>query len=98
MLTKTESMAATTPYIAYQTRTPIQIDGRLDERAWDLAPKSPRFVDVVSGAPALYDSRAAVVWDSTALYVGFWVEEPFVQCRYCGRSIGGPVVVVDTRL
>ena len=86
MPTLNEALAAPTPYIAYQTRTPIQIDGRLDERAWDLAPKSPRFVDVVSGAPALYESRAAVLWDASALYVGFWIEEPFVQAHQTERD------------
>jgi hypothetical protein len=61
MSTLNKAVAAATPYIAYQTRSPFQIDGRLDERAWDLAPKSPRLVDVVSGAPALYESYAASV-------------------------------------
>ncbi len=54
MPTMNEAVGSATPYIAYQTRTPIQIDGHLDEPAWDVAPTSPRFVDVVSGAPALY--------------------------------------------
>ena len=69
------------PYIAYRAPAPITVDGRLDEPAWRLAPKSPRFVDVVSGTPAHYESRAAVVWDDEALYVGFWIEEPFVRAR-----------------
>jgi hypothetical protein len=81
-----EPIAPSTPYIAYQTRSPLQIDGHLDEPAWELAPKSPRFVDVVSGAPALYESRAAVVWDAAALYVGFWIEEPFVKAAQTERD------------
>jgi hypothetical protein len=74
------------PYTAFRTRTPIRVDGRLDEDAWRLAPVSPRFVDVVSGTPALYESRAAVVWDDDALYVGFWCEEPFVRARQTERD------------
>jgi transposase len=74
------------PYVAYQTRTPIQIDGRLTERAWQLARTSPRFVDVVSGAPALYETRAAILWDSIALYTGFWIEEPLIQARQTERD------------
>jgi hypothetical protein len=77
---------AETAYIAYRTRTPMTIDGRLDEQAWSLAPRSPRFVDVVSATPALYESRAAVVWDDEALYVGFWCEEPFVHGRQTERD------------
>src|SRR5437762_9544219 len=86
MPTLNAAMVSTTPYIAYQTRTSIQIDGRLDKHTWDVAPKSPRFVDVVSGVPALYESRAAVLWDTTALYVGFWIEEPFVQAHQTERD------------
>ena len=45
----------------------------------DLVPRSPRFVDLVSGKRALYDTRAAVMWDEENMYVGFWLEEPDVQ-------------------
>lgn len=79
MKTDPEAVAREQPYTAYRTRTPIQIDGHLDEPAWQLAPASPRFVDVVNGAPGLYETRSAVVWDDHALYVGFWIEEPLVQ-------------------
>ena len=81
-----EATLPVTPYVAYQIQTPLQIDGDLTKRAWQLARKSPRFVDVVSGAPALYESRAAVLWDATALYVGFWIEEPLVQARQTERD------------
>lgn len=36
-----------------------QIDGHLTKHDWQCAPKSPRFVDVVSGSSALYETRAA---------------------------------------
>jgi hypothetical protein len=74
------------PFVAYRTRTPIAIDGRLDERVWELAPRSRRFVDVGAATPALYESRAAVVWDQRALYIGFWVEEPHVRARLTERD------------
>jgi hypothetical protein len=77
---------ASSPYVAYQIREPIRVDGHLDEAAWLRAPRSPRFVDVVGGTPALYDTRAAVVWDQQALYVGFWLEAPFVQARFTERD------------
>ncbi|HEU5103583.1 MAG TPA: carbohydrate-binding family 9-like protein [Roseiflexaceae bacterium] len=86
MQTTAEAAAFARPYIAYQTRAPIVVDGHLDEPAWQLAPKSPSFVDVVSGTPALYDTRAAVIWDASALYVGFWIEEPFVHGRQTERD------------
>jgi hypothetical protein len=75
-----------TPYTCFRTSQPLAIDGRLDEAAWQRAPRSPRFVDVVDGAPALYDSRAAALWDDDYLYVGFWLEEPFVQAEIAERD------------
>ncbi|MBZ0287191.1 MAG: carbohydrate-binding family 9-like protein [Anaerolineae bacterium] len=73
-------------YTAYRTRQSITIDGRLNKPAWNQAPKSPRFIDVIGGTPALYDTRSAVVWDETNLYIAFWVEEPFVSAHQTERD------------
>jgi hypothetical protein len=45
------------------------VDRRLDNEAWRHAPKSPRFVDRVTGQPALFDTRAAALWDDRNLDV-----------------------------
>ena len=73
-------------YTCFRTREPLCIDGRLDEPAWQNVPKSPRFVEVVTGAPALYDTRCAMLWDEECLYVGFWVEEPYVRAELTERD------------
>lgn len=73
-------------YTAYRTNTPLTIDGRLDEHAWQHAPRSPRFVDLVHGTPAIHDTRAAILWDDDYLYAGFWVEEPFVAATLTERD------------
>ncbi len=73
-------------YTCYRTRTPIVVDGRLDELAWQQAPRSPRFVDMVTGDPAFFDTRAAALWDDTYLYVGFWIDEPFVEAHLTERD------------
>ncbi len=78
--------APSTPHPCYRTSVPPRIDGVLDEAAWQLAVKSPRFVEVVTGGPALYDTRAAVLWDDQSLYVGFWVQEPFVAAELGERD------------
>jgi len=65
-------------YTAFRVETPPVIDGRLDEACWQRAPKSPRFADLVNGSRAIHDTRAAVLWDDQNLYVGYWIEEPFV--------------------
>lgn len=73
-------------YTAYRTTAPLTIDGRLDEPDWRRAPRSPRFVDLISGRPTIHDTRAAVLWDDVNLYVGFWVEEPFVEATLTERD------------
>lgn len=71
---------------AYRSLEPLAVDGKLDEQSWRLAPRSPRFVDLITGQPTIHDTRAAVLWDDTHLYVGFWVEEPFVAATLTERD------------
>ncbi|MFA6107586.1 MAG: carbohydrate-binding family 9-like protein [Candidatus Latescibacterota bacterium] len=74
-------------YTCYRAAGPIQVDGRLDEASWQQAPKSPRFEDLEQpGRPALFDTRAAMLWDDVCLYVGFWVEEPHLRATYTRRD------------
>lgn len=69
-------------------RTPVKprLDGRLDGAPWTTAPRSPRFVDLVTGEPGFFDTRIASVWDDEALYLGFWMEEPNLQARLTARD------------
>ena len=69
-------------YTCYRLNETINIDGRLDESSWKKAPKSPRFVDLVTGEQAPLDTRMAALWDDRILYVGFWVEEPRIQANF----------------
>ncbi|MXX04798.1 MAG: hypothetical protein F4X08_00245 [Gemmatimonadetes bacterium] len=74
-------------YTACRTIGPIVVDGRLDEPSWQYAVRSPRFEDLEEpGRPALFDTRAAVLWDDDYLYVGFWVEDPDVRATYTERD------------
>jgi len=57
----------------------MRIDGKLDEPSWRAAPKSEPFVDIVTGAPAWFDTRVAMLWDDECLYFGFTAEEPHVR-------------------
>ncbi len=73
-------------YTAYRAAGRITIDGKLDEAAWKLAPRSPRFVDIISGKATRFSTQARVLWDDDCLYVGFEVEEPDVQARLTRRD------------
>lgn len=73
-------------YAAYRVTEPPAIDGKLDEPAWQSAARSSRFVDLISGRDTYLDTRAAVLWDDTYLYVGYWVEEPDVRATLTERD------------
>lgn len=73
-------------YTCYRTQQPLVIDGHLSEAAWQRVPKSPRFVDMVTGDPAFFDTRAAALWDAENFYVAFWIEEPFVEAHLTERD------------
>jgi hypothetical protein len=73
-------------YTARRVDEAPTIDGHLDEAVWQRAPRSPRFRDLVSGAPTRYDTRAAVLWDDERLYVGYWVEQPNVTATLTERD------------
>lgn len=62
-------------YTCYRTRSPLTIDGRLDEEVWQKAPRSPRFADIVTGEPAWFDTHVRLLWDDNCLYFGFEAEE-----------------------
>ena len=73
-------------YTCFRSSDRIEIDGRLDTPGWQKAPKSGRFVDLVSGAPGFLDTRMAALWDDDNLYVAFWLEEPNVRARLTERD------------
>lgn len=73
-------------YICYRTPCPVEIDGNLEKPVWKHAPKSKRFVDLVTGRPAFLDTRMAAVWDEKYFYLAFWVEEPDVRAEFTERD------------
>jgi hypothetical protein len=73
-------------YTCRRASGPIRIDGRLDERDWQLAPKSEPFVDIVTGEPAWFETRVAMLWDDENLYFGFTAQEPDVRATLTERD------------
>ena len=71
---------------AFRTRERIVVDGNLDKPAWRGVPRSSRFVDMVSGEPALFETRVALQWDDERLYVAYWAEEPQVRATLTERD------------
>jgi hypothetical protein len=73
-------------YTCHKIDSPLCIDGNLEKAPWKSAPKSPCFVDMVSGEPAFLNTHMACLWDKSALYVGFWLEEPAVRASLTERD------------
>ncbi len=73
-------------YTAVRAAQPLQIDGKLEELAWNQAVKTPSFVDLISGHETHHETRGAILWDDEYLYVGFWVAEPKVEAKFKRRD------------
>lgn len=73
-------------YTCLRARKSIVIDGNLDKPDWIAAKKSPRFVDMATGHPALLDTQSAALWDDDNLYIGFWIEEPYPTAHLTERD------------
>ncbi len=73
-------------YTVLRPMDTITIDGRLDERTWQHAPRSPRFVDLIRGHRTVHDTYAAVTWDDQNLYVAYWVQDPMLSARLKERD------------
>ena len=75
----------------------ITIDGKLNEKAWNLAMWESKFVDItrhendtLNKIPSQFQSSVAVVWDDTYLYIGARIKEPFVFGNITGHNIQAP--------
>ncbi|MGB9764617.1 MAG: carbohydrate-binding family 9-like protein [Candidatus Saccharicenans sp.] len=76
----------TESYRCLRTSQPIKIDGRWPKLAWEKAPWSPQFVDLVTGQTAFFDTRIAALWDDENFYLAFKIEEPEVKASLKERD------------
>jgi len=67
-------------YLCRRTPQPPEMNGRLEGAAWASAPWTEEFVDILGPeAPRpRFLTRAKMLWDSDALYIGAELEEPHV--------------------
>jgi hypothetical protein len=75
-------------YVVYRAARPPVVDGRLDEAAWQAAPWTEDFLDIV-GPPKpspRFRTRAKMLWDSTYLYLAARLDEPDVWATITQRD------------
>ncbi len=73
-------------YTSYKVGNKINVDGNLQEKAWNHAERSRAFVDLITGESTMYRTQAAVLWDQDFLYVAYWIEEPNVWATLTERD------------
>jgi hypothetical protein len=61
-------------YTCYRASHKMTVDGRLDKPVWREAPRSRRFVDLVSGVPGFLDTRMAA--EQSAFFLASGVSFP----------------------
>src|SRR5688572_4971765 len=72
--------------ICYRTTTPLQIDGRLSEPAWNAAPWSDPFVDIDGRRRPPLATRVKMLWDDEFFYFGADLEEPHLWATLTARD------------
>jgi hypothetical protein len=73
-------------YTARKIAADISIDGNIYKDVWQAAHWSHRFADMVTGAPGMYNTQTALLWNDTHLYIAFKAEEPFVNAALTERD------------
>ena len=73
-------------YICKKINHDFDVDGNLDKDIWKKAEKTGRFIDIIGGNPALYDTRAAMLYSDRYLYIGFWAEDPYPEAKLTKRD------------
>ena len=70
-------------YRCNRIRDKVQIDGRLDEKAWKTVPRVG-LVDAVAGGKPEQETNVYLLWDSEFLYVAFDCEDREIKASYTG--------------
>ena len=67
-------------YTCQRASQKVEIDGKLDDAAWQAAPWTDEFVDIEGDKKPLprHRTRAKMLWDDEYFYVGAQLDEPHV--------------------
>ena len=79
-------MSGTDELVVTRSSTSGPPTAMIDAEPWASATWSGRFVDMVTGRPALYDSRAAALATPDGLRVAMWSEDPYPTATQTERD------------
>ena len=67
-------------YEVHRAASPVRVDGKLDDAAWQAAPWTDPFIDIegANHTPPRFPTRAKILWDDQNLYIAAELKEPHV--------------------
>lgn len=76
-------------YVCQYVSTPLEIDGKLREKAWKRAEPTDKFIDIEGTIRPLpyYDTEVKMLWDSQYFYIAADLEEPHLWATYDKRDM-----------
>ena len=87
-----EPLLMRTAHAARRTGGPIQVDGRMDEPAWQAAPLEEGFTQVNpdEGEPASVHTAFRMLWDDEYFYFGAICDDPLPPTATLSRRARSP--------
>ena len=75
-------------YVCYKTKTPIVIDGKMDESSWENTDWTQLFVYIEGNKKPdpYFETRLKMLWDEKYFYFGAILEEPHVWATLTMRD------------
>lgn len=75
-------------YLCHYTKTPLSVDGILNEQQWKSVPWTENFVDIFirNKKPPLYNTKVKMLWDETYFYFAAEMKESHIRAEYVTRD------------
>lgn len=75
-------------YVVHKTKTSLDIDGNLTEKAWQQASWTKFFIDIEGegASKPFYQTRAKMLWDDNYFYYAAIIEDPHVWATITERD------------
>jgi carbonic anhydrase/acetyltransferase-like protein (isoleucine patch superfamily) len=73
-------------YRCHRVRTPVEIDGALDEAAWMVAEPASAFILSDGSGPPRFPTEAHLCWDEANLYIAFSCQDTDIWGTYTQRD------------
>ncbi len=73
-------------YVARKIDANFFVDGDLQKRVWQEATWSRSFIDMATGEKSEFDTKSAILWSESHMYVAFYAEESDLRAEISERD------------